>query len=143
PRLAAKLDVMQVSEVIKIISPDTFERPIYAGNAMITLQSLDPFKVLTIRPTAFPPASAGGENAAIEPIILPPLTSRVTYMGMEFTPSQRPELTNARIVVSGGRGLQSKENFHLIEDLADCLNAAIGASRAAVDAGFVPNDYQV
>jgi electron transfer flavoprotein alpha subunit len=143
PRLAAKLDVMQISDLTKIISPDTFERPIYAGNAIETIQSLDPFKVLTIRPTAFLKASFGEVSAPIETLTLPPLTSRVQYVGLESTPSERPELTSARVVVSGGRGLQSKENFKLIEELADCLKGAIGASRAAVDAGYVPNDYQV
>lgn len=143
PRLAARLDVMPISDLTKIVFPDTFERPIYAGNAIETVQSLDVTKILTIRPPAFPMASISNTSAPIEALPLPPLTSRVAYIGLESTPSQRPELTSARIVVSGGRGLQSKENFRLIEDLADCLHAAIGASRAAVDAGFVPNDYQV
>lgn len=143
PRLAAKLDVMQISDLTKILSPDTFERPIYAGNAIETVQSLDTIKILTIRPPAFPLAAPSTSSATIEAITIPSLTPRVTYIGLEATPSERPELTSARVVVSGGRGLQSKENFRLIEDLADSLNAAIGASRAAVDAGFVPNDYQV
>jgi electron transfer flavoprotein alpha subunit len=143
PRVAALLDVMQISDLTKIVAPDTFERPIYAGNAIETVQSLDSFKVLTIRPTAFPPAPVGSSSAPLESLPLPPLTSCVLYGGLISTPSQRPDLTSAHIVVAGGRGLQSKENFRLIEDLADCLKAAIGASRAAVDAGFVPNDYQV
>jgi electron transfer flavoprotein alpha subunit len=144
PRLAAKLDAAQVSDLTKILSADTFERPIYAGNAIATVQSLDTVKVLTIRPTAFPPAPMGGNHhVPIEEIPLPPLRLLATYGGIESTRSERPELTTARIVVSGGRGLQSLENFSLIEDLADCLNAAVGASRAAVDAGFAPNDYQV
>lgn len=143
PRLAAKLDVMQISDLTKILSPDTFERPIYAGNAIETVQSLDTIKILTIRPPAFSKAGLSTASASIEAIPIPSLTLCVKYIGLEATPSERPELTSARVVVSGGRGLQSKENFRLIEDLADCLNAAIGASRAAVDAGFVPNDYQV
>ena len=143
PRLAAKLDVMQISDLTKILSPDTFERPIYAGNAMETVQSLDTIKLLTIRPTAFPKAILSSSGAPIDAVPLPSLSSRTNYIGLEATSSGRPELTSARVVVSGGRGLQSKENFRLIEDLADCLNAAVGASRAAVDAGFVPNDYQV
>jgi electron transfer flavoprotein alpha subunit len=143
PRLAALLDVMQISDLTKIISPDTFERPIYAGNAIETLQSLDTIKILTIRPTAFSEASFSHTSAPIEVLSPPPLQSPTLYVGLASTPSKRPELTSARVVVSGGRGLQSKEQFHLIEDLADCLNGAIGASRAAVDAGFVPNDYQV
>jgi len=143
PRLAALLDVMQISDLTKIVSSDTFERPIYAGNAIETVQSLDAIKILTIRPTAFPAASVGNTSALIEAVSLPPLSSRVQYIGLESTPSERPDLTSARVVVSGGRGLQSKENFQLIAALADCLKGAIGASRAAVDAGFVPNDYQV
>lgn len=147
PRLAARLDVMQISDLTRILSPDTFERPIYAGNAIETVQSLDTIKILTIRSSAFskafPMATSSGASAPLEVLPVPSLTFCVKYIGLEATPSERPELTSARVVVSGGRGLQSKENFRLIEDLADCLNAAIGASRAAVDAGFVPNDYQV
>jgi electron transfer flavoprotein alpha subunit len=147
PRVAANLDVMQISSVTRILSPDTFERPIYAGNAIETVQSLDAIKILTIRQSAFSMAgmstAPSTTAASIEAIAIPPLSARVRYIGLETIPSERPELTSARIVVSGGRGLQSKENFRLIEDLADCLNAAIGASRAAVDVGFVPNDYQV
>jgi len=143
PRLAARLDAMQISDIIKIISPDTFERPIYAGNALQTLQSLDSTKILTIRPTAFPSAAVGDTPAPIQDIPIPSLGSCVHYIGLESTSSSRPELANARVVVSGGRGLQSRENFHLVEELADALKGAIGASRAAVDAGFVPNDCQV
>ena len=143
PRLAAKLDVMQISDLTKILSPDTFERPIYAGNAIQTIQSLDTIKILTVRPTAFLRADLSTASATIKDLPISPLTSHVKYIGLQATPSERPELTTARIVVSGGRGLQSKENFRLIEDLADFLKGAVGASRAAVDAGFVPNDCQV
>jgi electron transfer flavoprotein alpha subunit len=143
PRLAAKLDVMQISDLTKILSPNTFERPIYAGNAIETIQSLDTIKILTVRPTAFLMADLSTALASIEAIAIPHLTSRVKYVGLQATSSERPELTSARIVVAGGRGLQSKENFRLIEDLADCLKGAVGASRAAVDAGFVANDCQV
>lgn len=143
PRLAAKLDVMQISDLTKILSEDTFERPIYAGNAIQTIQSLDSTKVLTIRPTAFPPAPISNTTAPLEKIDIPPLSAPSQRLRLDTTETKRPELASARVVVSGGRGLQSKEKFQLIEDLADCLNAAIGASRAAVDAGFVPNDYQV
>jgi electron transfer flavoprotein alpha subunit len=143
PRVAAKLDVAQVSDVTAIESSDTFVRPIYAGNAFATVQSLDRIKVLTIRTTAFDAATTGTGTAPIvdvAPAADPGLTKVV---GQELTRSERPELGNARIVVSGGRGLGSGENFRLIEALADKLGAAIGASRAAVDAGYVPNDYQV
>ncbi|MGV8948276.1 MAG: electron transfer flavoprotein subunit alpha/FixB family protein [Candidatus Paracaedibacter sp.] len=143
PRLAAKLDVMQISDLTKILSPNTFERPIYAGNAIETIQSLDTIKILTVRPTAFLMADLSTALASIEAIAIPHLTSRVKYVGLQATSSERPELTSARIVVAGGRGLQSKEKFRLIEDLADCLKGAVGASRAAVDAGFVANDCQV
>ncbi|MBM3467918.1 MAG: electron transfer flavoprotein subunit alpha/FixB family protein [Alphaproteobacteria bacterium] len=143
PRLAAKMNVMQISDLTKIISADTFERPIYAGNAIETVQSLDPLKILTIRPTAFVPVQSTQQPAVNESLSLPPLSSPVQHISLESSSSERPELTSARVVVSGGRGLQTKENFRLIEELADCLKAAIGASRAAVDAGFVPNDYQV
>ena len=143
PRLAVKLDVMQISEVTAINSNDTFERPIYAGNAIQTVQSLDSIKVMTVRPTAF---SLCPKGAALCPVDL--RDWGVTVAGSEFchleaSVSTRPDLSSARIVVSGGRGVGSKENFVLIEQLADCLKAGLGASRAAVDAGFVPNDYQV
>ena len=143
PRIAALLDVAQISDVIVVESPDTFVRPIYAGNAFATVQSKDPKKVITVRATAFDAAAASGGSGLVEPIAAPPDRDGVRVVGQELTKSDRPELTNARIVVSGGRGLQKGENFKLLEALADKLNAALGASRAAVDAGFVPNDYQV
>jgi len=142
PRIAAKLDVAQVSEVTGIAAPDTFVRPIYAGNAFATVQSKDPVKVLTVRTTAFDAAAAGGP-APIEAIAAAADTGLSRVTGQELVKSERPELASARVVVSGGRGLGSGENFKMIEALADKLNAAIGASRAAVDAGYVPNDYQV
>ncbi len=142
PRIAAKLDVAQVSEVTAIESADTFVRPIYAGNAFATVQSSDPVKVLTIRATAFDAAGSGG-SGAVEALAPAPDSGASRVTGQELTQSARPELTGARIVVSGGRGLGSGENFRLLEALADKLNAALGASRAAVDAGYVPNDYQV
>ena len=143
PRVAALLDVMQVSDVVAIVAPDTFVRPIYAGNALATVQSKDRYKVLTIRTTAFAPVADGG-SAPIENIS-PPASSpaRSAFVSRDVVKLERPELAAARVVVSGGRGLGSKENFQLMEKLADCLGAAVGASRAAVDAGFVPNDYQV
>ena len=143
PRVAAKLDVAQVSDVMKIESPDTFVRPIYAGNAFATVQSIDPVKVLTIRTTAFEAAGTGQSPAPIETVEVPPDAGFGKVLHQELTQSVRPELGNARVIVSGGRGLGSGENFKLLEALADKLNAAIGASRAAVDAGYVPNDYQV
>jgi len=142
PRAAALLDVGQVSEAIKIVSPDTFVRPIYAGNAMATVQTADKIKVITIRPTNFK-AVAGGGSAAIEQIGGEGAKGLSSYVGAELSKSERPELTSAKIVVSGGRGLASGENFKLLETLADKLGAGLGASRAAVDAGYVPNDYQV
>ena len=143
PRVAALLDVAQVSDIIAVESPDTFVRPIYAGNAFATVQSKDPKKVITVRTTAFDSASATGGQASVESIAAPADFGRTQVLGQELTKSNRPELTSARVVVSGGRGLQKGENFKMLEALADKLNAAIGASRAAVDAGFVPNDYQV
>ncbi len=143
PRVAALLDVAQISDVIVIDSPDTFVRPIYAGNAMATVQSADKIKVLTVRGTTFKAADANGGAAAIEKIGAAAKAGLSDFVGSELSKSERPELTSAKIVVSGGRGLQSGENFKMLESLADKLNAAIGASRAAVDAGFVPNDYQV
>ncbi|HTE36050.1 MAG TPA: FAD-binding protein [Reyranella sp.] len=142
PRAAALLDVGQVSEAIKIVSPDTFVRPIYAGNAMATVQTADKIKVITIRPTNFK-AVAGGGSAAIEQIGGEGSKGLSSYVGAELSKSERPELTSAKIVVSGGRGLASGENFKILETLADKLGAGLGASRAAVDAGYVPNDYQV
>lgn len=144
PRLAALLDVAQISDVIAIVDEETFVRPIYAGNAFATVRSIDSIKVMTIRSTAFDQAQKGSLKAPIEPYpFIPPALPSPTFVKMEKSVSKRPELTSASIIVSGGRGLQSKEKFSLIEELADQLGAAIGASRAAVDAGFVPNDYQV
>ena len=143
PRVAALLDVAQISEIVAVESADTFVRPIYAGNVLATVQSLDPVKVVTARTTAFEAAGAGG-SAAVESIDAGPDSGRSALVSRELTQSARPELAAAKVVVSGGRGLGSAENFHaLMEPLADKLGAAMGASRAAVDAGFVPNDYQV
>ena len=143
PRIAALLDVAQISEITAVESADTFVRPIYAGNALATVQSADAVKVITVRSTAFDAAISGG-NAAIEAIAAAADTAQSTLTNRELTKSERPELGAAKIIVSGGRGLGSGENYHkLLEPLADKLGAALGASRAAVDAGFVPNDYQV
>jgi len=143
PRVAAKLDVAQISEITTVVSADTFVRPIYAGNAFATVQSKDPVKVITVRATAFDAAATTGGSGAVETISVPADTGHALVTGQELTQSERPELTSARIVISGGRGLGSGENFKMLEALADKLNAALGASRAAVDAGYVPNDYQV
>jgi electron transfer flavoprotein alpha subunit len=143
PRIAALLDVAQVSDIIGVEAPDTFVRPIYAGNAFATVQSKDPKVVVTVRSTGFDAAPSSGGSATIESVAAPADTAQVQVLGQELTKSDRPELTNARVVISGGRGMQNGENFKMLEALADKLNAAIGASRAAVDAGFVPNDYQV
>lgn len=143
PRVAARLDVAQISDVVSVESVDTFVRPIYAGNAMATVQSKDPIKLVTVRSTAFDAVSAEGGNAQIEPIAASAAFGGSSFIGQELTVSERPELTSARVVISGGRGMGNGENFSLLEAVADKLNAAIGASRAAVDAGFVPNDYQV
>jgi electron transfer flavoprotein alpha subunit len=143
PRVAALLDVAQVSEILQIISPDTFVRPTYAGNALVTLQCTDAKKVLTVRATAFEPAATSGGEATLEVVKGPGEQGKSRYLKSELSDSGRPELTSARIIVSGGRGMQSGNNFKLIEAVADRLGAAIGASRAAVDAGFVSNDYQV
>ena len=143
PRIAALLDVAQVSDIIAVEAPDTFVRPIYAGNAFATVQSKDAKKVVTVRATGFDAVAASGGQAPIETVAPPADFGRVELMGQELTKSDRPELTGARVVISGGRGLQSGENFKLLEALAAKLNAALGASRAAVDAGYVPNDYQV
>jgi electron transfer flavoprotein alpha subunit len=142
PRVAAKLDVPQVSEILKVVSPDTFERPIYAGNAVETLQAPAGKKVITVRTTAFEPTSGGG-NAAVEKIPAAADPGLSKFIGEQLSKSERPELTAAKIVISGGRGLGSAENFKLLDAIADKLHAAVGASRAAVDAGFVPNEYQV
>ena len=143
PRVAALLDVMQISDISAVVSPDTFVRPIYAGNALQTVQSKDPIKVITVRGTAFPPVEATGGGAAIEPVAPTGAAGLSEFLRAELSKSERPELTSARVIISGGRGMQSGENFHLLEKVADKLGAAVGASRAAVDAGFVPNDYQV
>jgi electron transfer flavoprotein alpha subunit len=143
PRVAARLDVAQISDVVGVVSGDTFVRPIYAGNALATVQSQDPIKVITVRTTAFDAVRAEGGEAKIEPVAGGPPFGKASFVGQELTVSERPELTSARVVISGGRGMGSGENFRLLEAVADKLNAAIGASRAAVDAGFVPNDYQV
>ena len=143
PRVAALLDVAAISDITGVVSPDTFERPIYAGNAIATVQSADPIKVITVRATAFEAAASTGGSAAVESVAGTGDAGVSSFVGQELTKSERPELTQAKIVVSGGRGMQSGENFKLLEALADKLGAAVGASRAAVDAGFVPNDYQV
>ncbi|MDN3518811.1 electron transfer flavoprotein subunit alpha/FixB family protein [Aquisalimonas lutea] len=143
PRVAALLDVAQVSDITSVESEDTFTRPIYAGNAMATVQSTDGIKVITVRPTAFEPAAAEGGSAAVESVEASEHSGVADFVSQELTKSDRPELTSAKIVVSGGRGMGSGENFKILEEVADKLNAALGASRAAVDAGFVPNDYQV
>jgi len=143
PRAAALLDVNQISDIVKVISDDTFMRPIYAGNAFLSLQSSDPIKVITVRSTAFESSDINGDKSPILLIdkVFDNQLSR--FVELQCSESSRPELTSARIVISGGRGLKNAENFHLLEKIADRLGAAIGASRAAVDAGFVPNDYQV
>ncbi len=144
PRVAAKLDVAQISDITAVNSADTFERPIYAGNAIATVQSADPVKVLTVRATGFDAVAALGGSAAIEKIEAAADSGLSRFVSRETTKLDRPELTGAKIIVSGGRGLGSGENYtQVLEPLADKLNAALGASRAAVDAGYVPNDYQV
>ncbi len=143
PRVAAKLDVAQVSDVSAVLAPDTFERPIYAGNAMATVQSSDPKVVLTVRTTSFDAAQAEGGSAAIESLSAVEDSGQSSFVGRELAASDRPELAGANVVVSGGRGMGSADNFKLLEPLADKLGAALGASRAAVDAGFAPNDWQV
>ena len=143
PRIAALLDVAQISDIIAVESPDTFVRPIYAGNAFATVQAKDAKKVITVRATGFDAVAAAGGSGAVETVTAPPDNGRVRVLGQELTKSDRPELTSARVIISGGRGLQNGENFKMLEALADKLNAAIGASRAAVDAGYAPNDYQV
>ena len=144
PRIAALLDVAQISEITKVISPDTFERPIYAGNAIATIQSIDSIKAITVRSTGFEPALASGGQASIEAMSAVSDVGVSQFISRETTKSDRPELTAAKIIVSGGRGLGSADQYHTVmEPLADTLGAALGASRAAVDAGYVPNDYQV
>jgi electron transfer flavoprotein alpha subunit len=143
PRVAALLDVAQISDIIAVESPDTFVRPIYAGNALATVQSSDRVKVITVRTTGFEAAKAEGGAAGIEPVTAVADAGSSRFVSQELTKSARPELTAARIIVSGGRGMGNGENFKILEALADKLGAAVGASRAAVDSGFVPNDYQV
>ncbi|MEZ0172219.1 electron transfer flavoprotein subunit alpha/FixB family protein [Microvirga sp. TS319] len=144
PRVAALLDVMQVSDITKVVAPDTFERPIYAGNAIQTVQATDAKTVLTVRTAAFPAAAAAGGSAAIETVNAAEDPQLSTFKGEEIAKSDRPELTSAKIIISGGRSLGSAENFQTyIEPIADRLGAAMGASRAAVDAGYAPNDWQV
>ena len=144
PRVAAKLDVAQISDITKVVSPDTFERPIYAGNAIATVQSTDAVKVITVRGTGFDAAAASGGSAPVESVAATADSGKSSFVGREVTKNDRPELTAAKIIVSGGRALGSKEKFdEVITPLADKLGAAIGASRAAVDAGYAPNDLQV
>jgi electron transfer flavoprotein alpha subunit len=143
PRVAAKLDVAQISEITKVDAPDTFERPIYAGNAIATVQSGDKVKVITVRGTGFDAAASEGGSAAVESVTAVADSGKSSFVSRELAKSDRPELTGAKIVVSGGRGMGSGDNFKILEPLADKLGAAMGASRAAVDAGYVPNDWQV
>lgn len=143
PRVAAKKDVAQISDITDVVDADTFVRPIYAGNAMATVQSADALKLITVRTTGFDPVTAEGGSASIEDVAVASDAGKSTFVGQELTESERPELTAASIVISGGRGMGSGENFHLLEPIADKLGAAIGASRAAVDAGYAPNDWQV
>ena len=144
PRVAAKLDVAPISDIIAVESPDTFVRTIYAGNAICTVKSLDAVKLFSVRGTAFAPAEEGGAGAASDAVDSSAVVNDLTsYVGAELTKSDRPELTSAKTVVSGGRGMKNGENFQMLYDMADKLNAAVGASRAAVDAGYVPNDMQV
>ena len=143
PRVAALLDVAQVSEITKVVSADTFERPIYAGNAIATVQALDAIKVITVRTTGFDPVAATGGSAAVEAVASATDAGTSKFVGEELAKSDRPELTAAKIVISGGRGMGNGDNFKILYSLADKLGAAVGASRAAVDAGFVPNDMQV
>ncbi len=143
PRAAALMDVAQISEIVEVVSVDTYVRPIYAGNAMETVQSSDAIKMITVRTTGFAAAPAEGGSAAVESVAAAENPGNSSFVGRALSKSERPELTSAQVVVSGGRGMQSGDNFHLIEAVADKLGAAVGASRAAVDAGFVPNDYQV
>ena len=142
PRVAALLDVAQISDITEVIAPDTFVRPIYAGNAMATVKALDAIKVLTVRGAAFDAAGSGGA-ATLVPVPAGPASETSRFVGQALTVSERPELTAARMIVSGGRGMGSSENFHLLDRLADKLGAAVGASRAAVDAGYASNDCQV
>ncbi len=143
PRLAALLDVQPISDIVAVVDQDSFVRPIYAGNALATVRSADARKVLTVRAAAFDPAAASGGSATIEAVETVACAPLSRFVSAELSRSERPELASARVIVSGGRGMQNGENFRLLDPIADSLGAAIGASRAAVDAGFVPNDYQV
>jgi len=143
PRIAAKLDTQQISDIISIESDDTFKRPIYAGSCIATVKSNDAVKVITVRSTAFDPVTQNNSGVEVETIDGKPSPGISKFVSEELAKSDRPELTSANIVISGGRGMQSGDNFHLLDSIADKLGAAVGASRAAVDAGFVPNDYQV
>ena len=144
PRLSALLDVQQISEIVDVIDSDTFDRPIYAGNAIATVKSNDSIKVITVRTTAFEPACKGSSSVDIIEIEPPDISNHLSeFVGSELTKLDRPELTSARVIISGGRGMQNGENFKLLEKVAELLGAAVGASRAAVDSGFVSNDYQV
>ncbi|MGH1539342.1 MAG: FAD-binding protein [Arenicella sp.] len=143
PRAAALLDVQQISDITTVVDSDTFVRPIYAGNAMATVKSNDAIKLLTVRSTGFEAVADTGGNAAVETLDFSIDTGLSSYLGSEITESERPELTSAKTIISGGRGMKNGENFSMLENVADKLNAAVGASRAAVDAGFVPSDYQI
>ena len=143
PRVAARLNVGQISEISHVCSSDTFERPIYAGNAIATVQSSDPVKVITVRTTGFTPAESGANSVSIENVAAVADAGTSRFVSRDLTKSGRPELSGAKVIVAGGRGVGSEENFRIVEQLADRLGAAIGASRAAVDAGFVPNDWQI
>ena len=143
PRVAALLDVQQISEITAVNSSDTFERPIYAGNAIATVQSSDAIKIITVRTTGFDATAATGGSASVETVAGTGDAGLSSFLRAEISKSERPELTSAKVVISGGRGMQNGENFAMLEKVADILGAAVGASRAAVDAGFVPNEYQV
>ncbi|HEV2673123.1 MAG TPA: FAD-binding protein [Aliidongia sp.] len=143
PRVAALLDVAQISDISAVVSADTFVRPIYAGNALATVQSKDAIKIITVRGTGFAAAEATGGSAPVETSEAGAASGLSSFVSQELSKSERPELTSARVIISGGRGMQNGENFKMLEEVADKLGAAVGASRAAVDAGFVPNDYQV
>lgn len=143
PRVAALLDVSAISDITDVVSDDTFIRPIYAGNAMATVKSSDSVKIIGVRATSFEAVADSGGSAAVESVAAAPANEQVSFVGQELSKSDRPELTSAEIVISGGRGMQSGDNFSMLDEIATKLNAAVGASRAAVDAGFVPNEYQV
>ena len=143
PRISAKLDTQQISDIISVESEDTFKRPIYAGSCIATVKSNDPVKLITVRSTAFDPILADNSDVSVESVDAVTSAGISEFVSEELAKSDRPELTSANIVISGGRGMQSGDNFHLLDSIADKLGAAVGASRAAVDAGFVPNDYQV